>query len=318
MHEPHTPITVAALYQFIDLGEGIDAHVALQQPIQRELDRLHIKGSLLIAHEGINGTIAGPDSSINKVLDYLRTDPIFKGKLETLKEKRSYTGSNPFRRAKVKLKREIVTMGIPDVDPNVTVGTYVDPEDWNELIDQPDVALIDTRNDYEVAIGTFVRANGDSAIDPKTTSFREFPEYVDTHLDPKKTPRVAMFCTGGIRCEKATAYLKQRGFKDVFHLHGGILNYLEKVPQSDTRWDGECFVFDERVSVDHSLTPGDYLMCYACRRPITEEDTKHPHYERGVSCHQCYGTHSVEQTAALRERQRQIELAKQRGESHLG
>lgn len=317
-HPSADTITVAALYLFTDLGEGRDAHRDLQEPVQAELDRLQIRGSLLIAHEGINGTIAGSDTAINEVLNYLRTNKLFNGKLEMLQEKRSYTDANPFRRAKVKLKKEIVTMGVPNIDPNSTVGTYVEPEDWNNLIDQPDVALIDTRNDYEVAIGTFTKADGQQATDPNTTSFREFPEYVDKNLDPDTTPRVAMFCTGGIRCEKATAYLKQRGFKDVFHLKGGILNYLERVPESDTRWQGDCFVFDERVSVDHNLDPGDFLMCYACRKPITKADTQHPHYEQGVSCHQCYGSHTQAQIAALRERQHQIALAKQRGESHLG
>jgi len=220
---------------------------------------------------------------------------------------------NPFYRTKVKLRKEIVTMGVQDIDPNEIVGTYVEAEDWNELISRPDVLLLDTRNKYEVEIGTF-----DGAVNPETDSFREFPEYVARHLDPGKHKNVAMFCTGGIRCEKSTAYLRQQGFDEVYHLKGGILKYLEHVPESESKWQGECFVFDNRVTVNHRLEQGAYDQCHACRMPITEQDKKSAHYQKGVSCHHCYDKHTPDQVKRYAERERQIELAKQRGETHIG
>src|SRR5690606_15378493 len=227
--------------------------------------------------------------------------------------KESYDSDMPFYRSKVKLKKEIVTMGVEDIDPTHIVGTYVKPKDWNALISDPDVTLIDTRNHYEVQIGTFK-----GAIDPNTTSFREFPEYSKKHLDPAKNKKVAMFCTGGIRCEKSTAYLKQQGFEEVYHLEGGILKYLEEVPEDESLWQGECFVFDNRVTVNHQLQKGHYDQCHACRMPITEEDKQHSHYTPGVSCHHCYDKTNEEQRERFREREKQMRLAKERGESHIG
>jgi UPF0176 protein len=219
----------------------------------------------------------------------------------------------PFYRSKVKLKKEIVTMGIEDIDPNDIVGTYVKAKDWNALISDPDVTLIDTRNNYEVQIGSFK-----GVIDPHTTTFREFPDYTKENLDPAKHKKVAMFCTGGIRCEKSTAYLKQQGFNDVYHLEGGILKYLEEVPEAESLWQGECFVFDNRVTVNHKLEKGHYDQCHACRMPITEDDKQHEHYVPGVSCHHCHDHTNEEQRARFREREKQIQLAKQRGENHIG
>jgi UPF0176 protein len=264
---------------------------------------------LLLAAEGINGTIAGSRLGIDKVLDFLQQDERFAG----LEVKESYVDDNPFYRTKVKLKKEIVTMGVQDIDPNEIVGTYVDAEDWNELISRPDVLLLDTRNKYEVEIGTF-----DGAVNPETDSFREFPEYVARHLDPGNHKKVAMFCTGGIRCEKSTAYLRQQGFDEVYHLKGGILKYLELVPESESKWQGECFVFDNRVTVNHKLEQGAYDQCHACRMPITEQDKESEYYQRGISCHHCCDKHTPDQVKRYAERERQIELAKQRGETHIG
>ena len=219
----------------------------------------------------------------------------------------------PFYRTKVKLKKEIVTMGQDGIDPARVVGTYVEPKDWNALIADPDVTLVDTRNDYEVAIGSF-----EGAIDPSTTSFREFPDYVHRELDPKKNKKVAMFCTGGIRCEKSTAYLKEQGFDEVYHLKGGILKYLEEVPEDESMWQGECFVFDNRVAVNHQLEKGSYDQCHACRRPITEDDKRSPLYQKGVSCPHCHGQSSERQLARFAERERQMTLSKGRGEEHIG
>ena len=296
---------VCALYHFVRLPD----YKALQQPLIRLMKAQGVKGTLLLAEEGINGTIAGTRAGIDAVLDFLRQDP----RLAALDTKESFDDELPFYRTKVKLKKEIVTMGVEGIDPNRKVGTHVDPKDWNALISQPDVLLIDTRNDYEVQIGTFR-----NAVNPHTDTFREFPAYVKQHLDPQKHRKVAMFCTGGIRCEKSTAYLKEQGFDEVYHLKGGILNYLEKVAATDSLWQGECFVFDNRVSVNHSLEKGDFDQCHACRMPITEEDKHSAVYEKGVSCPHCHGKHSPEQIAHFRERQRQVDLARARGEEHLG
>lgn len=292
---------VAALYQFTPVADP----GALRAPLRELMDRHGIKGTLLLADEGINGTVAGERSGIDAMLAWLRDDTRFPG----LSHKESFADTMPFKRAKVRLKQEIVTMGVPGIDPLHTVGTYIDPADWNALIDDPGVTLIDTRNGYEVALGTFR-----GATDPDTDSFREFPQYVDEHLDPAEHPKVAMFCTGGIRCEKATAYLKQRGFKDVFHLRGGILKYLEEVPPDQSRWDGECYVFDERVSVSHGLTPGDYGLCYGCGLPVSPEDAQAPGFERGVSCPACVEQLSEAQKQRFRMRQRQIDAGQTDGE----
>ena len=299
------PIVVAALYHFVRL-ENFEK---LRQPLLDCMVSNEVKGTLLLANEGINGTIAGSRKGIDAVLNWIRQDQ----RLAGVDSKESYTDEAPFYRSKVKLKKEIVTMGVEGIDPLQVVGTYVKPEDWNALISDPNVILVDTRNDYEYNIGTFK-----NAINPNTETFREFPDYVKQNLDPKQHKKVAMFCTGGIRCEKSTAYLKEQGFNEVYHLQGGILKYLEQVPKDDTLWQGECFVFDNRVAVNHDLEKGQYDQCFACRYPITEADKLSPHYEQGVSCHHCYGHTTDEQRAHFAEREKQMQLAKQRGEDHIG
>jgi len=298
-------IVVCALYRFVSL-ENFEE---LQTPLLNIMKTNQVKGTLLLACEGINGTIAGEQEGIDNVLNWLTSDP----RLANLTVKFSFDTDNPFYRTKVKLKKEIVTMGVEGIDPNRTVGTYVKPKDWNALISDPDVLLVDTRNDYEISIGTF-----ENAVDPKTTNFREFPEYVKENLDPAKHKKVAMFCTGGIRCEKSTAYLKEQGFDEVYHLEGGVLKYLEEVPEEETLWKGECFVFDNRVSVNHQLEKGQYDQCHGCRLPITEEDKKSDKYMQGVSCHHCHDSLSEEQKARFLEREKQIRLSKERGQAHIG
>ncbi len=296
---------VAALYRFADTPD----FETKREPLLELMLANQVRGTLLLAAEGINGTIAGTREGVDAIVNWLKQDERFAG-LET---KESYVNENPFYRSKVKLKKEIVTMGVEGIDPKQIVGTYVDAKDWNALLDDPDVVLVDTRNQYEVEIGTF-----QNALNPKTTSFREFPDFVKSNLDPAQHKKVAMFCTGGIRCEKSTAYLKQQGFTEVYHLKGGILKYLEEVPSTDTKWQGECFVFDNRVTVDHDLNRGNYDQCHACRMPITEADKEHQHYQKGVSCHYCYGKTSEQQTRRYSEREKQMRLAKQRGEEHIG
>lgn len=299
------PVVVSALYHFVKL----DDYVELRKPLYDFLVENGIRGTLLLASEGINGTVAGSPEAIDRLHTYLRQNE----RLKDLRTKESYNDTMPFHRSRVKLKREIVTMGVEGIDPNRVVGTYVRPQEWNELISDPDVTLVDTRNSYEVAIGTFK-----DALDPETRTFREFPEYVKQNLDPKKHKKVAMFCTGGIRCEKSTAYLKEQGFEEVYHLQGGILRYLEEVAQDDSLWDGECFVFDNRVSVNHQLEKGSYDQCHACRLPITDEDKQSEHYEHGVSCPSCFDKKSDKQRRRFAERERQMQLARSRGEAHLG
>ncbi|PXF29637.1 hypothetical protein WH50_19695 [Pokkaliibacter plantistimulans] len=296
---------VCALYKFV----ALDDFEAIRQPLLDVMESNEVRGTLLLAKEGINGTVAGSRAGIDALLAWLKSDP----RLAALSYKESFTEVLPFYRTKVKLKREIVTMGVEGIDPNKVVGTYVKPQDWNALISDPDVLLVDTRNDYEVQIGTFK-----GAINPMTETFREFPEYVKQNLDPGKHKKVAMFCTGGIRCEKSTAYLKEQGFEEVYHLEGGILKYLEEVPEADTLWEGECFVFDNRVAVNHKLEKGQYDQCNACRRPITEADKLRPEYKAGVSCHQCHDQLSEQQLTRFEEREKQMQLAAKRGETHLG
>jgi UPF0176 protein len=300
---------VAALYKFVQLPD----YKALQAPLLAVCESHDVKGTLLLAEEGINGTIAGPAKGVRAVLKSLHLDPRF----ADLVHKESHAQKMPFYRMKVKLKREIVTLGVPNVHAATMAGTYVKPEDWNALIDDPDVVVVDTRNDYEVSIGTFNRA-----INPSTTSFTEFPAWVKAQSAEggvlHNKPKLAMFCTGGIRCEKSTAYMRTLGFDAVYHLEGGILKYLETVAPEQSRWDGECFVFDERVSVKHGLETGKYEFCRACRLPLSDEDKQSEHFQDGVSCPHCHDRHTPDQKRRFAERQKQVELARKRSERHIG
>ncbi len=296
---------IAALYHFT----RFDDPAALRGPLLALCQAEGVRGSLLLAAEGVNGTIAGPRAGVDAVLAHLRALPGCAG----LEWKESTAPANPFGRMKVKLKREIVTMGVEGVDPRAAVGHYVAPADWNDLIAAPDVAVIDTRNDYEVAIGTFT-----GAVDPDIRSFRDFPAWWEANRERFHNKRIAMFCTGGIRCEKSTNYLLSQGVEEVFHLKGGILKYLEEVPAAQSAWQGECYVFDGRVSVGHGLVPGDYTSCGACRRPVSREDRTHPAFEPGVCCPACHGEYSEADRARFRERERQMRLAEDRGTRHLG
>lgn len=298
-------VVVCALYKFTALED----YERLREPLLALMNEQGVRGTLLLAHEGINGTIAGSRTGVDAIKAWLAADARFHG----VDFKESVVDIQPFKRTKVKLKKEIVTMGVETIDPRRTVGTYIDPKDWNSLISDPEVLLIDTRNQYEVEVGTFR-----NAVNPATETFREFPEYVDKHLDPSRHRKVAMFCTGGIRCEKSTAFLKEKGFDEVYHLKGGILKYLEDVPQEESLWEGECFVFDDRVTVNHKLERGGYDQCHACRRPIIEADKQRAEYEQGVSCHQCIDELTPEQKARFAEREKQIRLAEARGETHVG
>ncbi|MCF8707100.1 oxygen-dependent tRNA uridine(34) hydroxylase TrhO [Rhizorhapis sp. SPR117] len=310
MTAPPVPasVMVAALYRFA----RFDDPAALRAPLQAVCDAAGVKGTLLLAHEGINGTIAGEDNALAAVIAHIRT---LSGCAD-LDVKYSAASDMPFYRMKVRIKREIVTMGAGELDPVTNAGTYVEPRNWNALISDPDTILIDTRNGYEVAIGSF-----EGAIDPQTTSFGEFPAWFDTYaqkLEQGKQPKIAMFCTGGIRCEKSTAFVKSRGFENVYHLKGGILKYLETVDQEDSKWRGECFVFDQRVAVGHGLAEGEYGLCHACRMPLSPQDRASPLYVEGVSCPHCHDERDEAQRARYRERQRQIEAAQARGEAHIG
>ena len=299
-----TDIFVTTFYQFTKL-EDISK---LQESIDACCRKNDVKGIVLLASEGINSTIAGPRNGVLAVLEFLRKDPRFDG----LTWKESIAKEQPFRKLRVRLKKEIVTMGVPGIDPERLVGTYIKPEDWNDLISDPDVIVVDTRNDYEVEIGTFK-----NAINPDITSFGEFPKWIKDNIDIHTQPRVAMFCTGGIRCEKSTALLKEAGVKEGFHLEGGILKYLEQIPEDQSLWDGECFVFDERVSVGHGLEIGEYELCRGCRYPICEEDKSSSLFREGISCPRCHDQTTDQQKARFAERQKQIELAKQRGDRHI-
>ena len=299
----------AALYKFVALPD----FAVLQAPLQSCCEAHDVKGTLLLAHEGINGTIAGPEAGVRAVLAFLHADPRF----SDLPHKESWSPKPPFTRMKVRLKQEIVTLRVPELDPNKTVGQYVKPADWNALLADPEVMVIDTRNDYEVAIGTFK-----GAIDPKLKNFVQLPAWLDAQEalqgEAAKKTKVAMFCTGGIRCEKSTALLKMRGFDEVYHLEGGILKYLEEIPPEQSLWEGDCFVFDERVSVGHGLGLGHHELCRSCRWPLSEDDKKSAHYVLGVSCEHCHDQRTPEQKAQMAERQRQVELAEARGEVHVG
>ena len=296
---------IVAMYKFVRL----DNYEAMQPIVLSFCQERDIYGTLLLAEEGLNGTLAGTRSAIDELLNFLKSD----GRLANLEYKESYSDGIPFHRTKVKLKKEIVTMGQPDIKPSDRSGIRVEPDQWNEIISDPEVLLIDTRNEYEYQIGTFK-----DAVSPDTTNFREFPDYVTSQLNPATTKKVAMFCTGGIRCEKASAYMLEQGFEEVYQLNGGILKYLEEVKQEESLWEGECFVFDSRVSVDHQLAEGNYNQCFACRRPITDEDMKSKDYKEGASCPRCINETTEEQRSGFNERQRQVTLAKQRNEKHIG
>lgn len=296
---------VAALYKFVTLED----YQARREPLLDICRELNIKGTLLLANEGINGTVAGSREGIDALLTYLKSEP----RLVDLEHKESFFEEAPFYRMKVKCKKEIVTMGVDGIDPNKEKGQYVKPKDWNALVNDPDVVVVDTRNDYEVELGTFK-----GAVDPKTESFGEFPAYVKANMNPEKTPKVAMFCTGGIRCEKSTAFMLQQGFEEVYHLEGGILKYLEEVPESESTWEGDCYVFDNRVAVNHSLEQGNYDLCHGCRYPISTDDKQSSLYEEGVKCPRCHDKLSDSQLERFRERQRQVQLAKKRQSMHIG
>ena len=298
-----------AFYQFVSL-KNIDQ---LQAFILKFCQKNSIKGTILLASEGINGTISGDEKKIQKFIEFIKEDSFFKDNFKNLEHKESWASENPFYRMKVRLKKEIVALGVDGISPTKKVGEYVDPEDWNKLINDPNTIVIDTRNNYEVDIGTFK-----NSINPETETFREFPSYIDENLNNKQTKKVAMFCTGGIRCEKATSLMLEKGFKDVYHLKGGILKYLENIPKEESLWEGECFVFDERVTVDKELQPGEYYQCFGCRRPLTELDLQSEHYRKGVSCHKCFNISSKKDKERFAQRQLQIELAEERGHVHMG
>ncbi|MEG3844884.1 rhodanese-related sulfurtransferase [Microcoleus sp. herbarium14] len=294
----------AALYKFVELPDFAD----LRAPLLACCNNNNVKGTILLASEGINGTIAGSSEGVHAVLAFLRSDPRF----ADLVHKESFSEKAPFYRLKVRLRREIVTMGIPDINPRLMAGKYVKPDEWNNLLDDPDVVVVDVRNDFEVSMGTFA-----GAVNPKTKSFSELPEWVLQEAALRDKPKVAMFCTGGIRCEKSTAFLRTQGFDEVYHLEGGILKYLETVPEAESRWKGECFVFDERVSVVHGLKSGNYQLCRGCRHPISEEDRASELFVLGVSCPHCSDSKTETKKQGLSERQRQIELAKRRNKVHI-
>jgi len=301
---PHD-FLVAAFYKFVPLPDFREFRdILLKQCEERAL-----LGSILLAEEGINGTVSGADADVHALLDALRSDP----RLSDLRCKESRAKEQPFYRMKVRLKKEIVSLGVEGVDPNRVVGEYISPRDWNALISRRDVRVVDTRNHYEYHLGTFKGAE-----DPNTASFRDFPKWAASHLDPAKDPEIAMFCTGGIRCEKATSYLLEQGFKRVYHLDGGILNYLETIDPAESLWEGDCFVFDNRVTVDHDLAEGDFEVCPACRMPLTEEDRRSPLIELHVSCPRCHHRLTERRREGLLERARQIDLAAERGERHIG
>ncbi len=299
------PFTVAALYRFA----RFDRYAEFQQPLLDITRRLGIKGTLLLASEGINGTVAGKPAAISELVQFLESID----EISDMEIKYSHALTMPFLRMKVRLKKEIVTMGVPGIDPLQVVGTYVAPKDWNALIADPDTVVIDTRNDYEFRVGKFARS-----VDPNTKSFNEFPDWLRAHKPDFAGKKVAMFCTGGIRCEKATAFAKEIGIEDVYHLKGGILAYLEQVPAQESLWEGECFVFDERVTVGHGLALGDAILCRACRAPLTPEERESEYYVEGLSCPHCHDARTEKDRARYAERQKQVALAEKRGLRHIG
>ena len=300
---------VAALYKFSEIDNPLEVQISLK----KILKKLSIYGTILVGSEGINGTISAKnEKNLNKALMHLKN---LKG-FNDLDIKFSDSKKNPFVRLKIKLKQEIVTIGDKSIDPTKSVGEYVNPEDWNSLLEEENILLIDTRNDYEYSIGSFK-----DSINPKTQKFRDFPKWLknqDFTNEDKNNKKVAMFCTGGIRCEKASSLMKNEGFKKVYHLKGGILKYFESVSKEKSLWNGECFVFDDRVSVKHDLSVGDYDMCHGCRMPITETDKTSQKYIRGVSCPNCYDQTTEEQKSRYMSRQKQVDLAKQRNQKHIG
>jgi UPF0176 protein len=299
----------STFYHFVELNDYQD----LQPSIQKFCDEQMLKGTILLANEGINGTLSGDEEAIRAFHKYIKANPLFNKKFTGLAHKESWASNNPFYRMKVRLKKEIVALGVPGVSPIKKVGQYVKPSDWNQLISDPDTIVIDTRNGYEVDIGSFK-----GSINPNTETFREFPQYIDKKINPNKDKKIAMFCTGGIRCEKATSLMLEKGFNNVYHLKGGILKYLEEIPKEESLWEGECFVFDQRVAVTHNLLEGHYDQCYACRHPLSPSEIKSAKYTPGVSCPYCYNNISSKKRDSVKERQKQILLAKARGESHIG
>ncbi len=305
MTEPANNIAVCTFYKFTALAH----YTSLKEPILDRLSGNHIVGTVLLAKEGINGTVAGEREAVDQFLEWLGGQAEFSG----IEFRKSATDRLPFKRTRVKLKKEIVTMGIKGIDPPVLSGTHVDPEEWNSLLRDPRTLVVDTRNEYEIEVGHF-----ENAVNPHTKNFREFPQYALENLASHSHKKIAMYCTGGIRCEKATAFLKQNGFESVYHLKGGILNYLETIPRSESRWRGECFVFDERVTVNHDLNRGSYDQCHACRMPITARDKASEHYQPGANCPKCHNKRSQQDKARFAEREKQVQLAQERGEQHLG
>ena len=298
-----------AFYHFVNL----DKKNSIQEYIYNYCEANKMKGTILLADEGINGTISGKEKNIRDFLIFIKKDSFFRGIFSKLEHKESWAKKNPFYRMKVKLKKEIVALGVDGVSPTKKVGKYVSPEEWNNLISDPNTIIIDTRNSYEVDIGTFK-----NATNPNTSTFRELPSFIEKNLDSQTSKRVAMFCTGGIRCEKATSLMLEKGFQDVYHLKGGILKYLETIDEDKSLWEGECFVFDQRVAVTHGLNEGKYDQCYACRHPLSPDEMNSSHYIKGISCPYCHNKLSNEKKSSLIERQKQIELAKLRGEGHIG
>jgi UPF0176 protein len=298
-------IVVCALYKFT----ALDHAASFRASLHAMLEDCNILGTILVAREGINGTIAGSRIDMDQFLGWLKSQPGF----ADIDVKESINLHPPFKRTRVKLKKEIVTMGVEDLDPRTSAGTYVEPEEWNNLLNDPEVLVVDTRNEYEIKVGKF-----ENSINPHTRNFREFPTFAKTRLNPVKHKKIAMYCTGGIRCEKSTAFLKQQGFEQVFHLKGGILKYLERIPEEQSKWQGECFVFDERVTVDHRLQKGSFDQCHACRLPITGEDKKHEKYRQGVSCPYCYDSSTEQDKVRYAEREKQVKLAADRNDVHIG
>ncbi|MGF1604666.1 MAG: rhodanese-related sulfurtransferase [Thermosynechococcaceae cyanobacterium] len=302
---PDLPVVVATMYRFVPL----DDCATLKETLTEIFQTHQLKGTILLATEGLNGTVAGTALGIAALFAFLHQDDRF----ADLRPKLSYVAEPPFKRMKVKVKREIVSMGVEGIEPAQQTGTHVEPEEWNQLLQDPEVLVIDTRNQYEYEVGTF-----EGAISPNTKHFREFPKFIDENLDPEQHPKVAMFCTGGIRCEKASAYLLKQGFEEVYQLEGGILNYLNTQAPDQSLWDGECFVFDERVAVDEALQTGSYVMCFGCRSPLSKEDCQSDQYESGISCPHCFATLTEQQRSRFAERRLQIKLATQKNRDHIG